>query len=760
MTVQEKVNLTTAVTGPCQANSGGVPRLGIPGLCFNDGPAGPRYTDYVTQWPSEFISAASFDRDLMWERAVRIGQEFRGKGVNVMLGPPLHRTKLGRRVLLLLIYLKGYLTDLAAFSPDTYLSSTLSYLTTRALQSTGLITSAKHYILYEQEPACDGPPDPNGGTTGCVDISSDIDEKTFREVYLPSFSEAVRAGTGSIMCSYNQINGTPACENDSALNRVLKEELNFEGFDFEAAHSTVESAIHGMDMELPTEHFYGKKLLKAVERGEVSSERLDDMARRILIPYLALQHNSSYPKVTYQKYNLQDQIEVDGHVFRNEHVDVKGDNHLWARKVAAESTVLLKNTGILPLPQGPKPSLKSLGIFGSDADYPSTLTGCGPDLFCTVNAKNGRRYWNGTVTIGGGSGAAYADYIVTPIEAISLRARRSHFRTDHILQDDPSHFLTVDTIAAQSDVCLVFVSVYLVEAWDRDDLRLDKGGEELIKRVEKGCKGEVVVVMHSGGQVLVEDWIDLPKIGAVLFAGYPGQETGNALVDILWGDVNPSAKLPFTMGRAASDWPPAGIIRKKAAPYPVSTFPERSAIDYKYFDTHNISPRFEFGFGLSYTSFEMAGLELRKEFREEEVGGRGKKMSEVSEGEGGLYEILYVARVNVTNTGRVPGAEVAQLASNPFQFCYHVLHAHGRQYMTFPPTEADQPPKHLRGYSKPYLLPGQTKTVEFPLKKKDLSVWDVEKHLWRMPEGNFVFRAGNSSRALPLVSLFTPNGRG
>ncbi|TYJ52305.1 hypothetical protein B9479_007091 [Cryptococcus floricola] len=753
MTVQEKVNLTTAVTGPCQANSGGVPRLGIPGLCFNDGPAGPRYTDYVTQWPSEFISAASFDRDLMWERAVRIGQEFRGKGVNVMLGPVswlqgIHGPQSDKRSIRLRVDLwadphSPDETGKATFSPDTYLSSTLSYLTTRALQSTGLITSAKHYILYEQEPACDGPPDSNGGTTECVDVSSDIDEKTFREVYLPSFSEAVRAGTGSIMCSYNQINGTPACENDSALNGVLKEELNFEGFvlsDFGAAHSTVESAIHGMDMELPTEQFYGKELLKAVERGDVSSERLDDMVRRILTPYLALQHNSSYPKVNYQMYNLQDQIEVDGHVFRNEQVDVKGDNHLWARKVAAESTVLLKNTGILPLPQGPKPSLKSLGIFGSDADYPSTLTGCGPDLFCMVNAKDGRRYWNGSVTIGGGSGAAYADYIAAPIEAISLRARRSHFRTDHILQDDPSHFPTVDTIAAQSDVCLVFVSVYLVEAWDRDDLRLDKGGEELIKRVEKGCKGEVVVVMHSGGQVLVEDWIDLPKIGAVLFAGYPGQETGNALVDILWGDVNPSAKLPFTMGRAASDWPPAGIIRKKdidkTAPYPVSTFPERLAIDYKYFDTHNSSPRFEFGFGLSYTSFEMAGLELREEFREEEVGGRGKTMREVSEGEGGLYDVLYVARVNVTNTGRVPGAEVAQL------------------YMTFPPSEADQPPKHLRGYSKPYLLPGQTETVEFPLKKKDLSVWDVEKHLWRTPEGNFVFRAGNSSRSLPLeVSL-------
>ncbi|WVQ72131.1 hypothetical protein IAR50_001676 [Cryptococcus sp. DSM 104548] len=737
MTTQEKVNLTTAVTGPCQANSGGVSRLGIPGICFNDGPAGPRYTDYITQWPSEFFSAASFDRDLMWERAVRMGREFRGKGVNVMLGPvtggPLGRSPFTGR-------------NWEAFSPDTYLSSTLSYLTTRALQSTGLITSAKHYVLYEQEPVCDGPLDPDGGRTQCEDVSSDIDEKTFREVYLPSFAEAVRAGTGSIMCSYNRINDTPACESHAALNRILKEELNFQGFvlsDFGAAHSTVNSALHGMDMELPSEYFYGKKLLQAVERGDVSLTRLDDMAQRILTPYLALQHNSSYPEVSYQKYNLQDDVNVDGHVFRNEHVDVKGDNNLWARKVAAESTVLLKNNGILPFPGTPQPSLKSLGIFGSDADYPSTLTGCGPDLFCTVNARNGRRYWNGSVTIGGGSGAAYADYIAAPVEAISLRARCSHFRTDHILQDDPSHFPAVDAIAAESDVCLVFVSVFLVEGWDRDDLTLNEFGEALIKRVEKGCKGEVVVVIHSGGQVIVEDWIDLPKIGAVLFAGYPGQETGNALVDILWGDVNPSAKLPFTMGRSASDWPAAGIIRKKdkTAPFPISTFPERLAIDYKHFDTHHISPRFEFGFGLSFTSFEMAGLEVKEEFREEEVEGRGREMREGTEGQGGLYDVLYVARVNVTNTGRVAGAEVAQL------------------YMSFPLAEDDQPPKHLRGYGKPYLLPGQSETVEFPLRKKDLSVWDVEKHLWRMPEGRFIFRVGNSSRALPLEVSLKIEGR-
>lgn len=168
---------------------------------------------------------------------------------------------------------------------------------------------------------------------------------------------------------------------------------------------------------------------------------------------------------------------------------------------------------------------------------------------------------------------------------------------DHVLQDDPAHFPSIRAIAHQSEICLVFVSVYLVEGWDRDHLKLDRGGEELIKEVEKSCAGKVVVVLHTGGQVLVEDWIDLPKIAGVVWAGYPGisgvsiecrgrwadmtgQESGNALVDVLWGDVNPSgkvisrrtclgmmltAKLPFTMGKAVSDWPTGNILRDLAS---------------------------------------------------------------------------------------------------------------------------------------------------------------------------------------------------
>ncbi|WVQ68370.1 uncharacterized protein L199_006577 [Kwoniella botswanensis] len=717
MTLEEKVNLTTAVTGPCQANSGGVPRLGIPGLCFNDGPAGPRYTDFVTQWASAFTAAASFDRDLIEERAKRIGKEFRGKGINVELGPvtggPLGRSPYAGR-------------NWEAFTPDPYLSSTLSFLTVRGMQDSGLITCAKHYILYEQEPVCNGPLDGEGGRTGCRDVSSEVDDKTMKELYLPTFAETVRAGTGAVMCSYNKINGTAACESDDALNRILKGELGFKGFvlsDFGATHSTVESALGGMDMELPGEYFYGQRLLKAIEKGSIPESRLDDMVHRILTPWYGSKQHMGYPQVNYQKYDLSDSKEVNGLMFRNEHRDVREDNAMYARKVAAESTVLLKNSGILPIR-----GIRRIGVFGTDADYPSTLSGCGPDLFCLVGSK--RRYWNGTVTIGGGSGAAYADYIAAPIEAITLKARQQGIRVDHVLRDDPAHFGSIGWVAYQSEICLVFVSLFLVEGWDREHLRLDKGGQELIKQVEKNCAGEVVVILHAGGQVIVENWIDLPKIGAVLFAGYPGQETGNALVDILWGDINPSAKLPFTMGKSPHDWPKDNIVRDMGkGAYPIAKFTEGLAIDYKWFDKRNITPRYEFGYGLSYTKFEFSGFDIEERYEKDR--DTVQRTNERYEGTRGLYDTLFVARVNITNIGKTPGAEVAQL------------------YMSFPRSEVEQPPKHLRGYAKKYLEVGQMGTVDFPLRKKDLSVWDVKKQLWKIPRGTFTFRVGNSSRELP-----------
>lgn len=220
----------------------------------------------------------------------------------------------------------------------------------------------------------------------------------------------------------------------------------------------------------------------------------------------------------------------------------------------------MKNDGALPFDSG----LRRIAVFGTDADYPTTIAGCGVDLFC-IEGHPRSRHWNGTVTVGGGSGAVYATYIVPPIEAISRRGRKLGMRVDHVLRDDKDHYPAIANIAHTVQTCLVFVSVFLVEGADRTTLRLDNEGEDLIKLVADKCAGDVVVVIHAGGPVVMEDWIDLPKVKAVIWAGYPGQESGNAIANILFGDVNPSGKMAFTLGRREADWPTNNIVRKRVS---------------------------------------------------------------------------------------------------------------------------------------------------------------------------------------------------
>lgn len=473
----------------------------------------------------------------------------------------------------------------------------------------------------------------------------------------------------------------------------------------------------------------GDKLSEAVKDGSVSHKRLDDMVTRILTSWIALGQADEWHLPRYQRWTLDDEVEHNGQIYRNLHEDVRRhDTADFVRKAAIESTVLLKNDGVLPL------KARRIGVFGTDADYPITVSGCGGDLFCLEST--GRRHWNGTVTIGGGSGAGYATYIVPPIEGISRRGRKAGARVDHVLRDDEAHYPAIASVARSVEVCIVSVSLFLVEGWDRSALRLDNDGEELIKHVERNCGGEVVVVLHAGGPVVMEDWIDLPKVKGVIFAGYPGQESGNALADVLWGDASPGGRLAFTIGKKESDWPDA-IIRKKSDE-PRSHFNEGPYIDYKWFDKKDITPRFEFGFGLTYSTFELSHLKVKAEHRKDKTSI--VETNEKHEGKHGLYDVLYVATVDVKNTGKVAAAAVPQL------------------YLTLP---SDDQPRSLRGYAKVHLKPGETKTVEFPLvsrvtsltnmqRKKDLAVWDVVKQAWHVPRGEFKFQAGQSSRDLTL----------
>jgi len=240
-------------------------------------------------------------------------------------------------------------------------------------------------------------------------------------------------------------------------------------------------------------------------------------------------------------------------------------------------------------------------------------------------------------------------------------------------------------------------------------------------------------VLHIPGPVIVEDWIDHENVTAVLIAHLPGQESGNSLVPVLWGEKSPSGKLPYTVAKNESDWPPNTIVSTPVFA-PQSNFTEKLLIDYKWFDAKNITPRWEFGFGLSYTNFTFGELGLAKTFKADNtsIQPTAESFVKVSDSGSSLYDILYTASIKVRNTGSVRGAEVAQL------------------YVSFPEC-ANQPPKLLRGFDKLDLAPGHSGTATFELTRKDLSVWDVYNQRWEIPEGTFTLSAGASSRDLRSV---------
>lgn len=715
MTVEEKVNITTGIgfltTGPCAGINGAVPRLNIPALCLKDGPASVRPAEFVSQFPVEVTVAATWNRDLFYQRATSLAAEFKGKGVHVALVPvtggPLGRSPLGGR-------------NWEGFSADPYLSSVGSHLSVKGFYETGIVTTSKHYVLYEQETfrGLNALPPFYNGTDHPLPISSDVDDATFHETYLLSFAEAVRAGTGAIMCSYNRINGSHACEDNATLNRILKGELNYQGYvmsDWYAHWTNEGAALGGLDMTMPGDGFWGTDLVALVNNGTVPLARLDDMVHRILTPYFALGQDK-------EPLLLQDMARKAEGMTRT---NVQADHYKVIRKIGEESATLLKNVrtngGGLPLD---KP--KFLAVFGQDAGLnPDGLRFCGDFNWCSMNHTN-----NGTNTIGGGSGAGIAPYIITPLQGIQSKANSSETQVNWGFND-----LDLDTArqsAVIADTSIVFTYAYQTESVDRDNLTLWSNGDALISTVAAQCNNTIVVI-HSGQQVLMENWIDNPNVTAVVFAYYPSQETGNAIANILYGDVNPSGKLPFTLAKSPSDYLPNGIYTDDVTD-PHIVFEEGNLIDYRWFDAKNITPRFEFGFGLSYTTFKYSNIKIKLTPGDPTDGVQLTK--EPFDSNGTLYDVAYTVTASITNTGSVSGCETAQL------------------YLSYPTSQTSQPVRSLRGFDKLCLNKGQGKTATFKLRQKDHAVWDVVRQTWTIPKGEFTVYVGSSSRVLPLKTTF------
>lgn len=553
LSLEEKVGIVSGIGwnagGTCVGNTSPVSSIGYPSLCLQDGPLGVRYASSITAFTPSVQAASTWDLELIRQRGQYHAEEARALGVNVLLGPvagALGKIAEGGR-------------NWEGFSPDPYLTGIAVAETVTAMQGAGVQACAKHYIVNEQE-------------LNRETMSSNVDDRTMHELYLWPYADAVRAKVASVMCSYNKVNGIWACESEYVMNTLLKEQLGFPGYvmtDWNAHHTTVDAALTGLDMSMPGSDFngdnvlWGDALISAVNGNQVPLARVDDMVTRILAAWYLLGQETDYPAVN-----------LDLDVTSQEH----SDN---VRAVARDGIVLLKNEGsTLPL-QNPS----TIAVIGSGA-----VAGDHANNVCVDKGCN-----DGALGMGWGSGSVEYPYFIAPYAAINERASADGAS---VVLSDSDEASAGANAAAGADVAFVFITADSGEGYievegnagDRNDLDPWHNGNELVEAVA-GASDNVVVVVHSVGAIILDRILALPSVKAIVWAGLPSSESGNALVDILWGETNPSGKLVYTIAKSASDYN-AQVVPGD------DDFDEGLYVDYRHFDNAGIEPQYEFGFGL------------------------------------------------------------------------------------------------------------------------------------------------------------------
>ncbi|KAJ7080532.1 glycoside hydrolase family 3 protein [Mycena epipterygia] len=669
LTLTDKVNILTA---RCIGNTFAVPSIGFPGFCLEDSPLGVRLASKDSNFDSAINVASTFNRTLMRLRGEAMGAEFRGKGVNVALGPMMN-----------LMRAPAAGRNWEGFGADAFLSGEGAFETVTGMQSQGVQATAKHFVNNEQE--------------------------HFRTTSSSGFLRSVQAGVAAIMCSYNQINGTYACENDKTINGILKGEFGFQGY-WGATHSTSPAVMAGLDVTMPgtpapgsNSSFFGTNLVAAVQNGTVPESRVDNMALRVLAAWYLLGQDEGYPPVNFDSRNNS--------APDDQQVNVQGDHKVLIREIGQASTVLLKNAGgTLPFK-----SLKTIGIIGN---------GAGPDSR-GPNGYPNRQGDDGVLAMGWGSGTANFPYLITPLDAITARAAQDGTQVSSSLND--TDLAAAATIASGKDVALVFITADsgegggLVEgnAGDRNDLQAWHSGDALVQQVAQ-FNPNTIVVVNSVGPIVVEAWIDHPNGN-----GLPGQEAGNSVTDILYGAYNPSGRLPYTIGKSITDYA-AQVIYTSPTPILSIPYTEGIFVDYRHFDAAGIAPRFEFGFGLSFTTFAYSQLSISGSPRGGQAPtGPGSSLDPW------LHDPVVTVKFTVKNTGKVAGHEIPQL------------------YVSLP-ASTNSPPRVLKGFDSVFVAPGTSQAVTMLLSRFDLSMWDVVNQRWQVPSGKIGISIGASSRDIRL----------
>ncbi|KAI9702205.1 MAG: hypothetical protein M1820_006287 [Bogoriella megaspora] len=812
LTLLEKVNLTTGVGwegSRCVGNTGTIPRLNFTGLCLQDSPVGVRDTDFNSVFPAGVTIAATWDRDLFYQRGNGMGTEHKQKGVDIQLGPvvgPIGRAPAAGR-------------NWEGFSPDPVLSGIAVAEHVKGIQDAGVMACTKHYLTNEQEHFRQIQEWRNYGYDIDKEYSANLDDKTMHELYLWPFADAVRAGTASIMCVYNFANNSYGCQNSHTLNYLLKGELGFQGLvmsDWGAHHSGVSSALAGMDLSMPGDigfdsgtSYWGANLTIAVLNGSVPEWRLDDMATRIMAGYYYVGIDKNPVPVNFDAWTTDTNGFIqyyaqENYGLINSHVDVQGKHGAEIRNQAAKGTVLLKNINNA-LPLTGKERLTT--VFGDDAG-PNTYgpNGC-PDRNCD----------NGTLGVGWGSGTANFPYLVTPLTAIQEKVRSQGGDVEEIL--DNYAYTQITALARRADqldgVAIVFVNADSGEGYiqvdgnegDRNNLTLWRGGADLIANVSSE-NNNTIVVLHTVGAVDVSTFYDHPNVTAIIWAGIPGQESGNSIVDILYGHENPGGKLPFTIGLHRADYGTDVLYRpNNGADSSQINFEEGVYIDYRAFDKQDIDPVYEFGYGLSYTTFSYSNLKIQGRRANNYVPTTGKTKPAPVLGNfstnaadyvfpDGFHEVpIYIypylnstdleASSNDPDYGEQPADYLpphAQDSSPQPRIAaggapggnsqlWDVLYTVTADVTNTGSVSGDEvaqlyvnlggpnePKVVLRGFDRLTIAPNATKTFSADLTRRDLSNWDPASQNWVISNYTKTAYVGSSSRKLPLKGTIGSSG--
>ncbi|KXX72341.1 glycoside hydrolase family 3 C-terminal domain-containing protein [Flammeovirga sp. SJP92] len=677
MTVDEKVTMCHAQS---KFTSAGVPRLGIPEVWMSDGPHGVRAeinwdnwgyagwtNDSITAFPALTCLAATFDEQSSYDYGVAVGEEARYRKKDILLGPGvnIYRTPLNGR-------------NFEYMGEDPHLASKLVVPYIKGVQTNGVAACVKHFVANNQE-------------LWRGHINVELSERALREIYLPAFKAAVLEGeTWSMMSAYNQLRGQYCSHNEELVNTILKGEWGFDGVyltDWGAAHDTKQSALYGLDIEMGTgtngltyskknhyENYYLAGAFKElVKNGEVSEEVLDDKVRRILrlIYRTSLSENRPLGSVN-----------TDAH-------------HEVARRVGQQGIVLLQNEDNF-FPIADKLGLK-IAVIGENATR--------------------------MMTIGGGSSELKVEYEISPLQGIQERFTNAEITHAMGYASGPSQYgrvipSTLDAdelkkealeVAKNADVVLFFGGLNKshhqdCEDGDRTTYDLPFGQGELIQALS--AVNENIGVVLVSGNAVATPWTD--QVKGLMQGWYLGSETGHAMADVISGDVNPSGKLPITFPKKLED---NGAHQLGELSYPGDSvnveYKEGILVGYRWHDTKKIAPKYAFGYGLSYTDFEISEIAVDK-----------KVYAPVDE---------ITITCDLKNNGELKGAEVVQV------------------YVGKNKSKVERALKELKAFEKVELSAGETSKLTLKVAISDLKYYDEEQSDWALESGDYYIYVGNSS---------------